>query len=589
MSQSIPFGVDASGVYINGSLRINAGGAALQDATSGSDGKSTYAAPVFRRSATVLSVAPAGGTFNFGTNVLTPPTDWFASPPGGTNPMYVSNTTFSISGDTGIASAGAWSAPSLFVQNGTEGASGKSTYAYPVYKRSAAAPATPTGGQYDFGTNTATPPSTWSNTVPSGTDKLYISTTIASITGATGVASSLTWSAPTVLAQDGLQGEQGLQGNPGDATYTWIAYATNATGTTGFTIGANTGQTYIGIANNKTTATESTDPAQYVWSLIKGDQGVPGDPGENGLPTYTWFAYANDATGTSGFTTGAWTNQTYLGIASNKTTATESTNKADYSWSLIKGDKGDTGNASTVPGPTGSRGTIVTKIATTFSAANAAAQISSIASAAGMTPTTPIKGDIVSHPTGAQECTVAGNPGTWAAVAAYINGSMVIDGTLAASKIVAGALTGFSISTAASGSRIEMGGSGFVTQIRGFDSTTQRITIDATNGTIAVTGKSTSTGGSTFSGATTASAISGSGNGLGASAGPGVSGSSLAGLGGVFTGNATRPPMSILSTTKPTNAATGGIMIYAIPGVGERLCYCLGNTWYYLATNMAMP
>ena len=101
----------------------------------------------------------------------------------------------------------------------------------------------------------------------------------------------------------------------------------------------------------------------------------------------------------------------------------------------IKGEqglKGDTGNASTVPGPTGSRGTIVTKITVAFTTTAAYNQINSIATAAGMTPTYPIKGDIVSHPGGAQECSVAGNPGTWVPVAAYINGNLIVDGTISA-------------------------------------------------------------------------------------------------------------------------------------------------------------
>ena len=160
----------------------------------------------------------------------------------------------------------------------------------------------------------------------------------------------------------GAAGAQGPQGPTGDTLYTWIAYANNATGTSGFTTGAWTNQTYIGISNNNTSSTEGTNPAAYTWSLIKGDQGVPGTPGANGVTTYTWFAYANNSTGTSGFTTGSWTNQTYLGIATNKTTDTESQNPADYFWSKIEGPQGATGaqgpqGATGAQGPQGSSGT----------------------------------------------------------------------------------------------------------------------------------------------------------------------------------------------------------------------------------------
>ena len=150
----------------------------------------------------------------------------------------------------------------------------------------------------------------------------------------------------------GAAGAQGAPGADGQTLYTWIAYAENATGTSGFTTGTNTGQAYIGIANNKTTATEGTNPADYTWSLIKGDQGVAGTPGADGTPTYTWFAYADSADGLTNFTTGAPGTRTYLGIAANKTTATESTNAADYTWSKIQGPQGLQGD----DGPGGPQG-----------------------------------------------------------------------------------------------------------------------------------------------------------------------------------------------------------------------------------------
>ena len=43
-----------------------------------------------------------------------------------------------------------------------------------------------------------------------------------------------------------------------------------------------TGKKYIGIAYNKLTATESTNYADYTWSLIKGDKGDKGDKGATG-------------------------------------------------------------------------------------------------------------------------------------------------------------------------------------------------------------------------------------------------------------------------------------------------------------------
>ncbi len=72
----------------------------------------------------------------------------------------------------------------------------------------------------------------------------------------------------------------GATGAAGASAYNWFAYANNSTGTADFTTGASGGRAYIGIAYNKSTLTESTNPADYEWSLI---QGAPGTPGTNGL------------------------------------------------------------------------------------------------------------------------------------------------------------------------------------------------------------------------------------------------------------------------------------------------------------------
>ena len=159
--------------------------------------------------------------------------------------------------------------------------------------------------------------------------------------------------------EDGKDGEQGPQGVPGpkgdngQTYYTWLKYAD--TPTSGMS-DSPTGKAYIGLAYNKPTATESTNYADYTWSLIKGSDGAQGPKGENGQTLYTWIKYATSATGAG--MSDSPTGKTYIGLAYNKTTANESTNAADYTWSLIKGDKGDTG--ATGPqgpqGPTGPKG-----------------------------------------------------------------------------------------------------------------------------------------------------------------------------------------------------------------------------------------
>lgn len=139
-----------------------------------------------------------------------------------------------------------------------------------------------------------------------------------------------------------LQGEQGVPGPPGEdgqSLYTWIKYATDATGT-GIT-NDPTGMSHIGISYNNLSAVESTDPGDYVWALIEGPpgedgaDGVPGPPGADGTPRYTWIKYADNISG-SGLSNSP-VGKTYIGLAYNKTTATESTNPIDYEWALFQG------------------------------------------------------------------------------------------------------------------------------------------------------------------------------------------------------------------------------------------------------------
>ncbi|MDD2954640.1 MAG: hypothetical protein PHC95_16055, partial [Parabacteroides sp.] len=140
-----------------------------------------------------------------------------------------------------------------------------------------------------------------------------------------------------------FKGDQGVQGPTGATLYTWIKYASYPDGHD--MSNSPTGMTYIGLAYNKTTATESIIPTDYTWSLIKGDQGVAGAPGADGTTTYTWIKYSDNADGTGLYDTPT-ANTMYIGIAVNKTTPTESPTKTDYVWSKFKGDQG-------VQGPTG--------------------------------------------------------------------------------------------------------------------------------------------------------------------------------------------------------------------------------------------
>jgi hypothetical protein len=154
----------------------------------------------------------------------------------------------------------------------------------------------------------------------------------------------------------GDQGIQGVAGTDGNSSYTHIAYATNETGTAGFSVSDSANKTYIGIYVD-TNATDSTDPTKYKWTLIKGqkgDQGIAGTAGADGKTPYFHTAYATNATGTSGFSTTDATGKTYIGTYTDFN-VNDSTNPSVYTWALIKGDKGDKGDQG-VQGVAGAKG-----------------------------------------------------------------------------------------------------------------------------------------------------------------------------------------------------------------------------------------
>lgn len=140
--------------------------------------------------------------------------------------------------------------------------------------------------------------------------------------------------------QDGMDGVPGKDGVDGKTYYTWIMYADDADGN-GIS-NDPTGKSYIGFAYNKETPLESNNPEDYTWSDIKGEQGVPGEKGEDGIQYYTWIAYSDNADGNPMYQQPT-DNTKYIGIAVNKTTEVEGTDPSEYTWSKFRGEDGKDG------------------------------------------------------------------------------------------------------------------------------------------------------------------------------------------------------------------------------------------------------
>lgn len=158
-----------------------------------------------------------------------------------------------------------------------------------------------------------------------------------------------------LIAADGTDGKDGLDGVPGKdgvdgkTLYTWIMYADDAEGN-GIS-NDPTGKSFIGFAYNKETPLESNNQKDYIWSDIKGEQGVPGEVGADGKTYYTWIAYSDNANGNPMYQQPNESTK-YIGIAVNKESQTESSDPNDYTWSRFKGEQGDKGDK----GDTGDKG-----------------------------------------------------------------------------------------------------------------------------------------------------------------------------------------------------------------------------------------
>jgi len=201
---------------------------------AGVTGKSLVVTSAFLRKATAPNepVADTGDQYDFATHILTPPStaggsddDWFASPPAADgNPLYVIQATAEIFGSTGVDQTLDWNAPQVLLTDGSDGGDGNSIFVASVFLRKATAPTKPVDddGQYNFTTNTLTPPGNppsaddWSITVPTGTDPLYVSSGSFEISGSVGIDPTVIWSTPTILASDGADGAQGSPGDPGN-------------------------------------------------------------------------------------------------------------------------------------------------------------------------------------------------------------------------------------------------------------------------------------------------------------------------------------------------------------------------------------
>lgn len=390
-----------------------------KDGQDGTNVSSNLTVFVFKSSETTPS-KPVGGSWNSDTNVFTPPTGWYTTDQNMVGTIWMSWAVFQTTGTI----QGEWSTPVRITgENGKDGQDGKSIeFIYKVSNRvpnSSDKPSSvnedgsvpdgwtdhPTGvsesNQYEWMcVRTKTDdlwsdwngPTVWSKWGANGKDGdgveyIYKRTTTnlspdrptevsqeddfvpeGWTDDPTGVnennmyewvcvrkykegiwgefSNPALWAKWGEKGEPGNEGPQGVHGDPGAdgiTLYTWIRYAEDANGT-GISNSPD-GKSYIGLAYNKTTASESNNPSDYTWSKITGKDGVAGPAGEDGKTLYTWIKYADTMPSSSSSTIYDIPNQNtkYIGIAVNKDTASESIDAMVYTWSLFRGADGTNG------------------------------------------------------------------------------------------------------------------------------------------------------------------------------------------------------------------------------------------------------
>ena len=292
---------------------------------------------------------------------IAPVTGWSTNSPVWTDGKYIwqRTATTTTSGETSYSK-------SVCIQGakGQQGIKGESSYVHIKY----APVSNPTDDQI------------------TGTPDKYIGICVDTNSQDPSTASSYTWSK--------FEGQDGADGTPAEKVYVHFAYANSEDGSQDFSITQFDGAKYIGVLSDNN-EDDSPHYQDYIWSQIRGEDGIPGkngtivhikysdvpdptdeqmtetpskyigicidynieDPttassydwskfegedGADGVSSYVHFAYANSADGSQGFSTTPFDGALYIGVLTDSNKS-DSENYLDYAWSLIKGTDGTNG------------------------------------------------------------------------------------------------------------------------------------------------------------------------------------------------------------------------------------------------------
>lgn len=312
-----------------------------ENGTNGNNNATVY---LYQRATSTPSTPSNALTYTFATAKVsgTLNNGWSTTIPTGTNPLYVTVASVSSKSDAITIATSSWATPVVLAQNGATGASGSDGKAglnvatVYLYQRATSKPSKPSASvTYTFGTGIASGVNNgWSQKIPDGTNPLYVTLATASATTATDTILSSEWSDPSVMAQNGEDGKDGVSPT--------VSISKSGTVTT------------ITITDKNGTHTQTVND---------GTNGTAGKAGADGKTSYFHVKYSNDGgktfTSNSGETVG-----TYIGTCTDYNQA-DPTTVDSYTWARIKGEKGNTG-ATGPQGNTGPTGNGIKSTAITY-------------------------------------------------------------------------------------------------------------------------------------------------------------------------------------------------------------------------------
>lgn len=383
---------------------------------------------------TATPTTPTGGTYDFNTLTLTPPSGWSASVPSGSDPYYTSQNTFTAPTSGTVAPPDlAWTTP---VQSG---ANGTSVFIYTVFQQAASIPTTPgASGSYNFGTATGTPPTGWTNTpVSTNTNPIWSTAAQAYSSNPDGTWTAIagSWSVPVqYTGAGGVDGERGFipmgyvlttqnpTTSPGNTqanlTAAFTAARTNVSAPIGTGYAPISGDTAsFTWGSNTAVNTVYTYSSGNVWQLaqgqiINGNVFVTGSVNASALNAND--VYALNLRG-GNVTVGTYSGTGYWFQAS--------TGNAYVAGNLTIGNNANIGNNLTI-------GNSVTIAGVTLNGA----LVANIVSSTQLTPNAVTAGKI------ANDAVTAGTIAANAVVAGDIASSAVTAGTIATGAVTAGSI-----------------------------------------------------------------------------------------------------------------------------------------------------